>query len=66
MFLFSLQAGVMCLDTGLPLEAYFASEDGMRLSTAMKGEVIFTAFMYEPDEVSRKFKKLTEKYEIKR
>jgi hypothetical protein len=22
--------------------------------------------MYEPDEVSRKFKKLTEKYEIKR
>ena len=65
MFLFSLQAGVMCLENNIPLEAYFATDDGNRLSKAMKGDIMFTAHIYGVDEVSRKFKKLTNKYEIK-
>jgi len=64
MHLFSLQSGKVCIENNLPLEHYIASESSDRLSKRLSGKKIFTAYIYEVEEVERVFNKLKTKVRI--
>ena len=66
MYLFTIQAGAVSLEYNLPLETYFATEDGMKLSTLAEGELMYQAYTYDVEAVRSKFDKLTHKFEIKK
>lgn len=65
MYLFSLQAGKVSLQYDLPLEVYYASDDSRRLGKQIQGDLMYEAIIYPTSEISRKFKALTTKIEIK-
>lgn len=65
MYLFSLQAGRISVKQNLPLEHYYSSEDSIKLSSKLKGEELYTTYLYSVEEVSRVFDKLNSKIKIK-
>ncbi len=64
MYLFSIQAGKICIDNGFPLEHYYSSESSSRLSRKLDGKKIYEAYIYELGDVSKTFNKLINKVRI--
>jgi hypothetical protein len=65
MYLFSIQAGKICIDNNLPLEHYYSSESSLRLSRKLKGKKIYETYIYDVGDVSNTFNKLINKVRIK-
>lgn len=65
MYLFSIQTGKLCVDNNFALEHYYASGASLKLSSKLKGEKIYEAYIYPVDEVSRVFNRLKNKVRIK-
>lgn len=57
-YLLSKQAGYISVDSGLPLESYYASEDSKRIGNRMQGIFMYEAYIYEPEEVAKAYNKL--------
>lgn len=57
-YLLSKQAGYISVDSNLPLENYYASDDSRRIGNRMQGTLIYEAFIYEPEEVAKAYNKL--------
>jgi hypothetical protein len=65
MYLFSIQAGQICVEKNLPLEHYYSSESSLKLSRKLKGKKIYEAYVYEVGDVEETFNKLIKKVRIK-
>lgn len=57
-YLLSKQAGYISIDSGLPLENYYASESSERIGNRMQGTLLYKAYIYEPEEVAKAYNKL--------
>lgn len=57
-YLLSKQAGFISVDSGLPLENYYASEASKRIGNRMEGTLLYEAYLYEPSEVAKAYSKL--------
>ena len=58
-YLLSVQAGYVSIDTDLPLETYYASDDSKVLSKRMKGTRLYEAWSYEPEDMAEAYKNTT-------
>lgn len=65
MYLFSIQAGKICSDCGLPLEHYYASEESKKLSRKLNGKKMFETYLYPIDEVKKEYDRLRKFVKIK-
>ena len=65
MYLFSIQAGKICVENDLPLEHYYASDDSKKLSRKLKGRKMFETYVYPVDEVNREYNRLKKFVKIK-
>ena len=65
MYLFSIQAGKICIDNNLPLEHYYSSDSSLKLSRKLKGKKIYETYIYDVGDVSNTFNKLINKVRIK-
>lgn len=65
MHMISIQAGQICVDNGLSLQHFYASESSDRLSKKLSGKKLFTVFEYGIDEVTREYERLKTKIKIK-
>lgn len=57
-YLLSKQAGYISVDSNLPLENYYASDDSKRIGNRMQGTLMYEAYIYEPEEVAKAYNKL--------
>jgi hypothetical protein len=64
MYLFSIQAGKICIDNGFPLEHYYSSKSSSKLSRKLDGKKIYEAYIYEVGDVEKTFNKLINKVRI--
>lgn len=58
-YLLSIQSGFVSADTNLPLETYYASNSSRAISKRMKGEHLFDAWLYSPEEMAKAYKQTT-------
>lgn len=65
MYLFSLQAGKVCIENNIELEHYYSSDISFRHSKKLKGREMYKAYIYGVDEIKNTFSKLTKKVNIK-
>ena len=65
MYLFSLQAGKICLEHNLSLEHYYSSDSSEKLSRKLDGKKLYETYIYEVNEVERAFSSLNKKIKIK-
>lgn len=66
MHLISIQAGVLCQNNNIPLEHYYASDESSRFMGRMKGERIFSTYIFPIEEVSKETERLQTKVRIKK
>lgn len=57
-YLLSKQAGFVSIDTNLPLENYYASDDSRRIGTRMNGTKQYDVWLYPVEEVKKAYQKL--------
>lgn len=57
-YLLSKQAAFVSIETNLPLENYYATEESRRIGQRMKGTHLFDAHLYEVEEVKKAYNKL--------
>lgn len=65
MHLISIQAGVLCQDYNVPLEHYYASDDSCRFIGRMKGNRMYSTYIFPIEEVSKETERLKTKVRIK-
>lgn len=66
MHLISIQAGMICRDTGYPLEHYIVDGSGSeKFVGRLNGKKIYTTYEFSQDEVSRETSRLISKVKIK-
>lgn len=65
MHLISIQAGVLCQNNNIPLEHYYASDDSSKFIGRMKGDRIFSTYIFPMEEISRETERLKTKVRIK-
>lgn len=65
MHLICIQAGTLCQNNNIPLENYYASDDSEKFIGRMKGERIFSTYIFPVDEVSKETERLKTKIRIK-
>lgn len=65
MHLISIQAGILCQDYNVPLEHYYASDDSSKFIGRMKGNRIYSTYIFPIEEVSRETERLKTKVRIK-
>lgn len=65
MYLICIQAGTLCQNNNIPLENYYASDDSSRFIGRMKGERIFSTYIFPVEEVSKETERLKTKVRIK-
>lgn len=66
MYLFSIQAGKICIEQNLPLEHYYSSESSLKLSSKLEGKKIYEARIHSVESVKETFGKLTKKIRIEK
>lgn len=65
MQLICIQTGVLCQNNNIPLENYYASDDSEKFIGRMRGERIFSTYIFPVEEVSRETERLKTKVRIK-
>lgn len=65
MHLICIQAGTLCQNNNIPLENYYASDESERYIGRMKGDKIFSTYIFPIEEVSRETERLKTKVRIK-
>lgn len=65
MHLISIQAGILCQDYNVPLEHYYASDDSSKFIGRMKGNRMYSTYIFSIEEVSRETRRLKTKVRIK-
>lgn len=66
MHLFSIQAGKVCENLGLPLEHYIVAGSGSeKFVGRLEGKKLYSAYIYNPNEVSREYHRLRTKVRLK-
>lgn len=65
MHLICIQAGTLCQNNNIPLENYYASDASARFVGRMKGNKIFSTYIFPIEEVSRETERLKTKVRIK-
>lgn len=63
--LMSIQAGLVARDLNMPLEHYVATKESRLLTKRLKGQEMYTSFIYSVEEVSRVVDGLKNKVRIK-
>lgn len=61
MQLICIQAGTLCQNINVPLENYYASGDSEKFVGRMKGERIFSTYIFPLDEVSKEAERIKTK-----
>ena len=64
-YMLAIQSGKLCSENNLALENYYASEESLRIGDKMKGTKLYECYIYEADEVKKKFNRLTKTVKIK-
>lgn len=57
-YLLSKQAGFVSIDSNLPLENYYASEESTRIGNRMQGTKLYEAYLYDVEAVAEVYNKL--------
>ena len=64
-YLLSIQAGYVSIDTNLPLETYYASDDSRALSKRMTGTHQYDSWIYQPEDMREAYIKHTRNFKLR-
>lgn len=65
-YLLSIQSAYVSVDTDLPLETYYASDESKAMSHRMQGTLLYDAWMYEPKEMSKAYTNATKNFKVRK